>query len=140
MAGLPTAYKHHVLAEASELPEEDIEIVEEIVVKYCSSLISTDYAETPVTLGPPVTSCYSCGRNLIRNHVTKIKCYSTIGVKGGQKVTLRCKECQVSYNYSKFGNKHENGFRHYSSAQPYSEASDTIYFDRTLHELQCCFA
>ena len=93
-------------------------------MKYCSSLIITDYAETPVMrLGPPVTSCYSCGRNLIRNHVTKIKCYSTIGVKGGQKVTLRCKECQVSYNYSKFGNKHENGFRHYSSAQPYIEAS-----------------
>ena len=42
---------------------------------------------------------------------------TTVGVKKGSKITLRCIDCQLMYNYSMFGNKRELGFRYYPEAR-----------------------
>ena len=82
----------------------------------------------------------NCDQNLVLNHVTDIKIYSLAGVEAGRKVTLRCKRCKLSYNYSQFGNKHDLGFKHYPEPRKYIEVSDQVYFDRDLHEFQCSLA
>ena len=117
-----------------------MDTVETIILIYCPSLIHGNTATSTRVLGPPLTCCLNCNQNLVHNHVTDIKIYSFDGVDRGKKVTLRCKDCKLLYNYSQFGNKHDQGFRFYSEPQPYIEVSDTVYFDRGLHELQCCLA
>lgn len=96
--------------------------------------------EDPLVLAPPVSHCYDCDRRLTCNHVTTVKCYTCTGAKQSIKVTLRCKECSISYNYAQFGDKSGLGFRYYPTRRKYVEVSDTVYFHRQLLELQCSLA
>ena len=62
----------------------------------------------------------------------QVKCYSLNGCKIGVKYTLRCRQCDITYNYAQFGDKSVNGFQFYLRPQEYVEASDTVYFCRQL--------
>ena len=91
-------------------------------------------------LGPPTCVCYECGSNLVSYHQCQVRYYTTVGVKKGSKITLRCIDCQLMYNHSMFGNKRELGFRYYPEARKIVEATDTVYFQRELLEFQCSLA
>lgn len=104
---------------------------------WCDGFCDTD---TTVVLTPPTVQCFDCERTLVTNHVTKVRCYTCTGASFATKITLRCKRCSISYNYSQFGKKSENGFRYYPIMQEYVEASDTVFVHRQLLEMQCCLA
>lgn len=127
------------IAEYSGLAEKDVVELEEFIISQCPVTLS-DLPEPPSILAPPVGQCYDCDGSLVSNHSTQVKCYTTSGAKFATKITLHCRKCCITYNYAHFGNKNELGFRHYPVAQPYVEVSDTIYFDRTVLELQCSLA
>ena len=57
-------------------------------------------------LGPPATKCYSCSRRLVSYLTTNVKLYTCEGVKRREKVALQCKECNLIYSLTQFGNKH----------------------------------
>ena len=96
--------------------------------------------EVPLILSPPISTCFDCGCTLVSNHVTAIRVYTLRGFKAGTKFTLRCKSCNIYYNYANFGNKRDFGFRYYPTERHYVEASDTVYFSRNILHLQCSLA
>lgn len=91
-------------------------------------------------LSPPVKQCTSCTSNLIENHRCRVKLYTLAGMHEAEKVTLRCVRCKISYNYDKWGDKIDNGFRYYPVAREFVEVNDTTYFERQLQNLQCSLA
>lgn len=93
-----------------------------------------------MVLGPPVSQCYDCDRNLVAYHTCAAKYYTCRGAAVVDKVTLRCNNCDLFYNYAMFGNKERLGFRHYPFEREAVEASDCVYFERSLLELQCSLA
>ena len=121
----------------------DVVVLEEFITSQCPVTLS-DFLpasqDMPSILAPPVSQCYDCDGNLVSNHSTQVKCYTTSGAKFATKITLRCRRCSLTYNYAHFGNKNELGFRHYPVAQPFVEVSDTVYFNRKVLELQCSLA
>ena len=66
--------------------------------------------DNPSVLAPPTSECYQCDSLLVENHNCKVKLYTMCGLQEGDKVTLRCKKCSLSYNYNKWGDKRRNGF------------------------------
>lgn len=90
-------------------------------------------------LGPPVCQCYECDRNLVAYHTCAAKYYTCRGATVVDKVTLRCTNCDLFHNYAMFGNK-KIGFRHYPIKREAVEASDCVYFEHSLLELQCSLA
>ncbi|XP_064393011.1 uncharacterized protein LOC135340449 isoform X3 [Halichondria panicea] len=115
-------------------------MVAEFVDNHCPHLVRFTPNNYPPLLTPPTNTCFDCDRPLVSNHSCHIKCYSLNGFVRGRKCTLRCKACNITYNYAHFGNKSENGFRMYSQTQTYVEVSDTVYFSRDLLEWQCSLA
>ena len=91
-------------------------------------------------LSPPVKQCTSCTFNLIENHRCRVKLYTLAGMHEAEKVTLRCVRCKISYNYDKWEDKIDNGFRYYPVAREFVEVNDTTYFKRQLQNLQCSLA
>ena len=91
-------------------------------------------------LSPPVKQCTSCTSNLIENHRCRVKLYTLAGMHEAEKVTLRCVRCKISYNYDKWGDKIDNGFRYYPVSREFVEVNDTTYFERQLQNLQCSLA
>ena len=91
-------------------------------------------------LGPPAIKCYSCSRRLVSYLTTNVKLYTCEGVKRREKVALQCKECNLIYSLTQFGNKHTLGFQYYLEQQPVVEVTDAVYFERNLLEWQCCLA
>ena len=57
----------------------------------------------------------------------------------GKKIILRCKDCQLNYSYSSYGNK-ENGYTFYTKNRAAVEATDSTLVDRELFELYCSLA
>ena len=54
----------------------------------------------PLTLflAPPTDCCLHCGSSLqIHHEPTTVICFTLNGPVPAQKVTLRCKKCQISY-------------------------------------------
>lgn len=100
----------------------------------------SEHYDVPLVLSPPTNCCYDCGNNLVSNHSSRVKVYSLKGFKIATKFTLRCKPCNIYYNYATFGNKHELGFRYYPIMRNYIEASDCVYFERKVLDLQCSLA
>ena len=78
--------------------------------------------------------CFQCDIILL----IQVKCYTLDGYKDGTKSTLRCRQCNISYNYSQFCDKVETGFRFYPEQRSFVEVSDTVFFSRELLEFQCC--
>ena len=103
----------------------------------CYVLLYLTYLALTV-IAPPTPVCYECGCRLVQYHSCEVRVYRISGaVTATTKITLRCTTCCLVYNYSHFGNKHQLGFRHYPTAQPLIEATDGVYFERNLMELQC---
>ena len=106
-----------------------------------SSLVSTVACNHDVkVLSPPIKQCTHCAANLTENHHCRVKLYTLSGVKEAEKVTFRCAKCRVSYNYDKFGDKIENGFRFYPEQRQFVEVNDVTYFQRQLLDHQCSLA
>ena len=90
-------------------------------------------------LSPPVHNCIKCNKPLTSSHRTNVVVYTMSGASEGQKYTQRCKGCNLMYRYAHFGNS-TDGFTYYDTARDLVEVSDTMYFSRTLLELQCSLA
>lgn len=119
----------------------DVDFLREFVREQCPSLLrAATSLNCDLILGPPTSSCYECGSDLVQYHRCSVKCYNTQGFQPAQKITLRCKECKLLYNCNQFGNKRELGFRFYPEARDYVEAKDTVFIHRQLLELQCNLA
>lgn len=90
-------------------------------------------------LGPPTTVCLnlSCNRHPLSSYTspTKITLYDISGPRPASKISLRCSNCKVNYNYSMFGNKTLNGERYYDDEREYVEASDLVFVNRGVHQL-----
>ena len=70
-------------------------------------LKSMMFSKPPVVLAPPVAECSNCGKGLVSYHSCNVKLYTLNGLQDGVKMTLRCLDCRLLYNYSNYGNKHE---------------------------------
>lgn len=105
-----------------------------------SSLTAGTYNHDVKVVAPPVKQCNKCAANLTENHHCRVKLYTLTGMHEAEKVTLRCLKCKLSYNYDKWGDKNENGFRYYPEQRQFVEVNDTTYFQRQLLDLQCSLA
>ena len=140
MQSIPAALgrqRKALIAAECNISTDEIDSLTELLEDHSEYFCDSDVS---IVLVPPVVQCFDCEKGLVTNHVTKVKCYSCTGASFGTKITLRCKHCSISYNYSQFGNKRENGFRYYPMRQEYVEASDTVFIHRQLLEVQCCLA
>ena len=91
-------------------------------------------------MGPPTKECCGCGRQLVSYLTSNVRLYTCTGVKKIDKVALQCKQCRLIFNPTQFGNKHEVGLQFYPGEPAIIEVTDTIYFQRSLLEWQCCLA
>lgn len=115
----------------------------EVLSSRCHSSDSTPRSASLATstlLLPPTGKCIQCNKTLVSNHTCKAKLYTFEGAMEKEKMTLRCNECSLIYNYSQYGNKHGVGFRYYENQRDYVEVNDCVFFDRRLLEFQCCLA
>ncbi|XP_038071128.1 uncharacterized protein LOC119740011 [Patiria miniata] len=108
------------------------------------SLISSSFSPVDsfdFCLVPPYSTCISCEGNLGHNHVdgTKVKVITLNGCKIGRKSTLRCRHCSLIYRYDSYGNA-TLGFNLYKEQRQFVRASNTLYLERQLLELQCSLA
>ena len=108
----------------------------------CPSLTSESACESdlPVILAPPVHCCYECSQDLVAYHSCKVRYFTCTGAVDATKVTLRCVNCCLQYNYSQFGNKHGIGFQYYPVTRPAVEITDGQLMEKSLLEFQCCLA
>ena len=82
-------------------------------------------------LAPPTAVCYNCQGVLQKNNRPVMVTYFTVsGAIPVKKVELRCRNCNINYGITKFGNK-EKGYEYYPSLGP-AEASDVAYIDRLV--------
>ena len=106
------------MAKYSGSAEKDVVVLEEFIIGQCPVTLSAFLPvpqDMPSILALLVSQCYDCDGRLVSNHSTQVKCYS--GAKFATKITLRCRNSSMTYNYAHFGNKNELGFRHYPAAQ-----------------------
>ena len=125
--------------------ESDAEAIYDFLLSSCScdaleKIASSTMKMEVSVLGPPALECCGCRKPLVSYLTTSVTLYTCSGVRQVEKVTLRCKECSLIFNPTQFGNKHVQGFQFYPDEQPIVEVSDTVYFDRSLLEWQCCLA
>ena len=141
---------------------EDVTELADFVERHCPALVDNGSSDTKriVILALPV---HSCAINVVADlsQITHVglgvhhdnqhwaifyqlvficRCYCSDGLKFGKKYSLRCKKCKVTYNYSQYGDKSDNGFRYYPMERDFIEASDVCFFERTVNEFQCCLA
>lgn len=91
-------------------------------------------------LVPPTTSCISCTKALSGNHnPVKVTWFGLSGMEDAIKLSLRCRNCKLNYNFSQYGNG-EQGYRYYDQPRDTIEASDVTYLDRMLCDLFTSFA
>ena len=89
---------------------------------------------------PPTTSCINCAKKLSLHHdPVKVKCFTLTGLEKATKLSLRCRNCKLNYNYSQYGNI-EHGYHYYSEQREFVEASDIVYIGRGLCSLFTSFA
>ena len=127
-----------------EVTRGDAAAIHKFLLNYCGSSIleqvESCFRMERRVLGPPAIKCYSCSRRLVSYLTTNVKFYTCEGVKQREKVALQCKECNLIYTPTQFGNKHTLGFEYYPEQQPVVEVTDAVYFERNLLEWQCCLA
>jgi hypothetical protein len=140
--GTTAFQRSQILAQHSKLPAAEATALGDFIEHECSSLLEifAPQPEDNPLLTPPVNTCLECNERLVANHTCQVKYYSSSGVSVATKITLRCTNCSLFYNYSNYGDKRVRGFRHYPSERAAVEASDTVYFDRVLFEFQCSLA
>ena len=122
----------------------EVEAIRKFLLQSCSSdsleRIGSSMRVDGEVLAPPALECYGCSKPLVSYLTTAVKLYTCAGIKQIEKVILRCKECCLIYNPTQFGNKDALGFQFYAEEQPIVEVTDTVYFERSLLEWQCCLA
>lgn len=124
-----------------DLRPSEIEEVADFIENQCPSLANESGSEhTPSVFAPPVGCCLKCSQELVAYHSCKVRYFTCTGAVEATKVTLRCVPCRLLYNYSQFGDKHNDGFRYYPVARPAVEITDGQLIDRNLLEFQCCLA
>ena len=140
MQSIPCTLGRHrktIIASDCNISLEEVSSLVNLLEDQCEAFCDSNVS---IALLPPVVECFDCERTLVTNHVTRVRCYSCTGASFATKITLRCKCCSISYNYSQFGKKSENGVRYYPARQEYVEASDAVLIHRQLLEIQCCLA
>ena len=86
---------------------------------FCSNAISIFGSESTLhVLAPPVQTCLKCS---VAFHTCSTKHYSCNNAYNVKKYTRRCAKCNLLYNYSQYGDKHQQGFHYYS--QPWTAGS-----------------
>ena len=140
-SGLTENQRKHVIASRAGISVDDATFIGEFVRDQCPSLMRASMSQNShKILGPPTSVCYECGSNLVQYHQCSVRCFSTSGFENSQKITLRCTNCSLFYNYAQFGNKRKLGFRFYPEPRDYIEANDAVLIHRKLLELQCSLA
>ena len=86
---------------------------------------------------PPTRECITCQRRLVSYHTTNVMYYRCSGVLVATKISLRCQECGLLYNYAQYGNKTSTGFRFYETERDAIEVTDGVFFERKFLDLQC---
>ena len=87
---------------------------------------------------PPVVCCMSCsGPLVVHNRPVKVIVYTLRGPVRSTKVSLRCNKCLRNYNNTMFGRKNSVGEQFYAQERPLVEVSDTVFVERSMHELFC---
>lgn len=98
-----------------------------------------------VFLMPPVKACIS-GLCKLRGDETSLKVhhepvtvtiYDVNGPRPAVKLALKCRECNIIYNYEKHGNKQSGGEKYYEQQRELIEISHLVYCTRRLHEFYC---
>jgi len=85
-------------------------------------------------------SCVKCAHTLSGHHnPIKVKWFGLSGIEDAIKLTLRCRNCKLNYNFSQYGNN-EQGYRYYDKSRDAIEASDVTFLDRMLCNLFTSFA
>jgi hypothetical protein len=102
----------------------------ELALNTSSALCSSLFA-------PPTRECITCQRRLVSYHTTNVMYYRCSGVLVATKISLRCQECGLLYNYAQYGNKTSTGFRFYETERDAIEVTDGVFFERKLLDLQC---
>ena len=141
--GMTSLQRVRVISDCASLPVDRARFLTEFIESHCPSLLETfkDNNFTPVTvLAPPVSTCYDCDEDLVAYHECAVNLYTAQGVRNVRKITLRCTRCNLLYQYAKYGDKRDRGFRFYPIQRDAVEASDVVYLDRTVFELQCNLA
>ena len=132
------------MANADQTIEGDLEAIYTFLSKSCSSdalgRIASSVQTEGLVLGPPALECFGCCKPLVLYLTSSVKLYTCSGMKLMEKVILQCKDCHLIYNPTQYGNKHAQGYPFYHEEQPIVEVSDTVYFERSLLEWQCCLA
>lgn len=83
-------------------------------------------------LYPPTSVCFTCGWSLqLQSHPARVTVFETVEPLPGVKFTLRCRNCNLHYGYSMYGNG-EEGYRFYEKRRPYIESSNVTYLSRDL--------
>lgn len=81
---------------------------------------------------PPTSVCYRCGNDLVKNNKPSIvSFYTTEELLPMKKVDLRCRQCQINYGITKYGNS-KDGYIYYPQLRRYAEASDVCFLDRLV--------
>ena len=99
-------------------------------------------AEIPLhrILYSPTTVCLSCGWSLqLQSKPAHVTVFETCQPLPGIKFSLRCRNCNLHYGYSMYGNG-EKGYRLYEKRRPYIESSNVTYLSRDLCLQQICLA
>ena len=121
---LPQSYLLNVLSQETGLPRSGVATLCNILKDHCSNLLAgtvwPNVADLPKMIAPGVDECIQCGSNLVSYHSCNVTCYTFRGPADFTKVTLRCQNCGILYNYSQFGNKNEMGFRFYPIQREYT--------------------
>ena len=91
-------------------------------------------------LAPPVENCINCNKALVaQNQICSVTVFLRNYVKSAMKFSSCCKDCNLNYGYSKFGNA-QNGYKFYEEQRVYIEATDSVFLDRSLCLFQISLA
>lgn len=84
-------------------------------------------------LSPPISVCNQCGSDLVKNNKpSNISFYMINGSIPMKKVDLRCRECELNYGITKYGNNKDVGYKYYPELRKFAEASDVCVLDRLV--------
>ena len=91
-------------------------------------------------LAPPVSRCinptwHSNGTLGVNHHAVDVVIFNVEGATPATKVSLKCTSCAMIYNYSKYGNKKQEGEQFYERERDYIEVMDVLYVSRNLYSL-----
>ena len=141
------AYMRDAIHQRNDASDTDIEAICHMLTQECSNLTSelaialnTSTTFCSTLFAPPTRECIICQRRLVSYHTTDVIYYRCTGVLEAKKISLRCLDYSMIYNYAQYGNKAGTGFRFYDSEREAVEVTDGIFFERKLLDFQCSLA